>query len=408
MADEERPEVQPWTAHLYSTIENWWGEEVSMELARKVASAPQDQLSCFLEEVHSAKLKNYSSALPPMKRGTLRPLVGDNPFVRTRGFPGDNVSVALRLLLYVHEVAIESDFLASLFSDAYRFRRLDIDREYLQRALVSLAALRPFIHQGIVHFTPVRGPALHSSNDTWDSAIDSNSDVQNVVRRLVREVGIYSDDYEQTEEDFLERVLPLILGTTKLALQRMSEGKANPLTRTAAEREFVNALLSATGIGDRRRPLVDSLARLPVPDFVNDPKLLVQLRNSDHKFAHWREALGNALTQLGEMPDTADLHQASDIVWAELQSTSTDIRTSVGKSSALSAARQGVVQFGVGAIGAVAASEAVTGNPLAGLVSVASAQSANTVINYLKALREKRSDRLILALTASFETQTSD
>lgn len=103
------------------------------------------------------------------------------------------------------------------------------------------------------------------------------------------------------------------------------------------------------------------------------------------------------------MPDTANLQEASEIVRTELESALSGVSKSVSKSPALQSARQGFVQFGVGAIGAVSVSEVVTGSPLAGLVSAASVELANTVVNYLKALRARRSDRLVLALAASFE-----
>ncbi len=94
----------------------------------------------------------------------------------------------------------------------------------------------------------------------------------------------------------------------------------------------------------------------------------------------------------------------SAIVQTELLSALADVERSTKQSPVLQAARHGVVQFGIGAVGAVSAG-LVTGSPLAGLVGGASTQLVNSVVQYLKNLGERRSDRLVLALAASFDTK---
>jgi hypothetical protein len=149
---------------------------------------------------------------------------------------------------------------------------------------------------------------------------------------------------------------------------------------------------------------MSTLARLPVPDFSNDPKLLVMLRNNDDKFNAWRETLGAALSHITELPESADLHEASAIVKTELQSALSGVDRATRQSPALSSARQGVVQFGLSAVGAVSAG-VVTGNPVAGLIGGASTQLVQAAVNYVKAVRANRADRLVLSLAASFDSR---
>ena len=224
---------------MYSTIENWWGDELTTETAEKASTSPAYQLRAFLEDVASPDLTNYSPALPPMERGTLRPLVSGNP---VEFDPSDSVDVALRILLYAHEVALENDFIGRMFW--LRGQPIDNEARGLVRDVLSkLADLRPFIHQGIVHLTPVRSPAIHPAYSMWEYTAIEHPEVRDVAHQLLVENGLFAD--EEITEGLLAGVLTFFFGATKIALHRMSQGTANPLTRTEAERALVNALLVA-------------------------------------------------------------------------------------------------------------------------------------------------------------------
>ncbi|OBH54341.1 hypothetical protein A5685_12355 [Mycobacterium colombiense] len=371
-------------------------------MVEKIAAAPAYQLRKFLDDIASPDLMDFSPALPSMERGTLRPLVSGNPI---EFVPNDNVSVALRLLLYTQEVALECDFIA----DMLWLRGNPVDqhaRDLMRDVLAKLADLRPFIHQGIVHLTPVRSPAVHPSTSKWEYEAVKQPGVRDLVFQLLVENQRLTGEFipeDEITDGILAAVLTSFYGATKIALHRMSEGTANPLTRTRAERELLDALLARGELPDRRRPLVDTLARLSVPDFRGDPKMLVHLRNSDEQFGIWRDKLGHALDLVGDMPENANLEEASDIVRTELESALSGLRKSVTQSLALRSAKNGVVQFGVGAVGAAVSASAISGSPTAGLITGASTQALNTVISYIKELRARRSDRLVLALAASFD-----
>jgi hypothetical protein len=433
---------QDGTSLLYSSIERWWGEELTASLADKASSAPADQIEAFLDELDVSHLSQMEAlvgehealldelrvsgshlgaraasdamtsqvdaffdelevsggwALPDKQPGILRPLVGTNGF-----YQGLNSNVALRLLLYVPEVALEREPLDGLFE--LRGKRVTHrSRKVMRSILGELADLRPFAYQGIVSFTLVSPAGYPGVPSLWEVDALANPAVRDLARRLASDdLGILPEDRLLGFDIFLATILKTYFAAQKMGMARMSQGTANPLSRTQIERQLLSALLYRE-IGDDRYSLMSTLAQLPVPDFSDNPKLLVQLRNNDEKFNAWRQKLGAALSHVSELPDSADLDEASAIVKTELLSALSDVERSTKQSTALQAASQGVVQFGVSAVGAVSAGLA-TGNPVAGLIGGASTQLAQFAVNYLKALRAKRSDRLVLSLAASFDT----
>lgn len=389
---------QEWTEELYSSIEQWWGEELTASLADKASSAPGEQIEAFLEDL--AAVHDGSPPLPKKQLGILRPLVGMSMFDQHDSLLKS--SVALRLLLYVPEVAIEKDPIDILFwmrGKQLKPPLLDIMRQTLRR----LADLRPFVYQGIVHFTQVGSPTRQHVREGWDPGILDSPAVRELACRLaIDELG--ASEMHVRNDDFLAATLSSYFHSQKVGLLRMAEGTANPLSRSETERQLLSALLSGQ-IADDRYSRMSALAQLPVPDFSGDPKLLFQLRKNDDKFNAWRQKLGGALSHVGELPDSADFAEASAIVRTELQSALNDVERSAKQSPALQAALQGVVQFGVGAVGAGVSAGVVTGSPVAGLVAGGSTQIASGVVQYLKTLVARRSDRLVLALAASFDTE---
>lgn len=385
----------PGVAALYTAVEEWWGEEISTALATKASAAPREQLAEFFRWLTESSLTGITRlTLPPMSPGTLRPVVAANIF-DNEGF--DDVQTALRLLLYTHEVVLEANICDELFTLAHNRHVTQPARLRLQRSLIRLAYLRPFIQQGIVHFNPIKSRSIHPSGMAWDINALANPEIRIIAEELAAE---YAPD-EEADEAQLGWVLTCRFGALKVGLMSMADGRANPLTRSPAER-YLLALLWRE-IRDERHSLVSSLAQLPVPNFRNDPNLLVKLRRDDDKFHFWRQKLATALAYVSEMPDSADLGEASAIVHAELMSALSDINKSTKKSSVLTTASQGIAQFGIGAIGVVSAGVA-SGNPMvAGLVGVASAQLAQSVIDNLRGLQAKRSGRLLLALASSFD-----
>lgn len=398
-----RHQPQPWTLLLYAEIEDWWGEELSPALAEKASNAPAYQIAEFVEHLGSAKLMGYSPTLQQMSPGILRPLVGSNVIDRFGRKAALSSGTALRLLLYVHEVVIESEPLGRLFS--LHGRKIDSrSRDVIKHIFTQLAHLRPFALSGLLHFTLVHSPAIHPAYSSWESDALLTQGVREFARKAALDHGASAD--EASDDLVLMAVLRQCFSALKIGMMRMTAGTANPLTRTDSERELLRALMTQQ-INDKRYSLVGTLAQLPVPDFTDDPALLTKLRDSDDKFEAWRLKLGDALSQVGELPDSSNFREATDIVRTELMSALPAIETSTTKSGVLRAANQGIVQFGLSAVGAVSAG-VVTGNPIAGIIGAATTQLGAAAFNSIKSLREKRSDRLVLALAASFDAAHKD
>ena len=396
----DHQEIDPWTLSLISTIENWWGEGLTEELAKKAAAAPSYQLRTFLDDLWSSDLATGTPALPPMGRGTLRPLVSSNPGGM---IPNDNVSVALRTLLYSQEVAVDCDFIYGALHVADG-PLTNLDRQLVEYALKELAHLRPFIKQGILFLAPIVSDVFYR-DEGWELAAIQRPEIRSIALKLLSEnqrLGGYQLTEDQIDDARLAQILHMFHGTLKIAFKQMELGAANPLTRTDADRKLVNVLLSAEHIADQRHFRLDTLARLPVPNFAGDASLLFELRNGDDRFGQWREKLGSALDVVADLTDSADFDQASLIVRAELESALPGVQQSIIKSTVLSNAQNGFIQFGVGAVSAVSAA-VVTGNPVAGLIGAASSQVANFAINSVKELRKKKKDRLMVAIAASFD-----
>lgn len=396
----DHQKIDPWTLSLISTIENWWGEDLTHELAKKAAAAPSYQLQTFLDDLWSSDLASGTPMLPPMGRGTLRPLVSGNPGGM---IPNDNVSVALRTLLYSQEVVVDCDFIYNALH-VNDVRLTNLDRQIVEYALKELADLRPFIEQGILFLAPVVSDDYYQ-DEGWELAAIQHPEIRGIALELLSEnqrLGGYQLTEDQIDDARLALVLHMFHGTMKIAFKQLALGTANPLTRTDADRKLVNVLLAAENIPDQRQFRLDTLARLPVPNFAGDANLLFQLRNSDDQFGQWREKLGSALDVIADLSDSANFEQASDIVRAELESAVPGVQRSIIKSTVLSNAQNGFIQFGVGAVSAVSAA-VITGNPVAGLIGAASSQVANFAINSIKELGEKRKDRLMVAIAASFD-----
>lgn len=357
---------------------------------------PDYQLRRFLEDLADESLVNKGNPqLPPMTSGTLRPLVSSNVAEPTAW--SSSSAIALRLLLYSHEVAVQAEPIGAML--AVRHYKVDeLPRRTVRQVLTQLSAFRPFISEGILHFTPVHSPARHPSLSGWESAVLTNVDVRQQALDLAADLDIPTDEIDDL---MLRGLLMHYFTSLKMGLIRMAAGTASPLIRSDSERKLLSALLTSA-IDQKRQAAMSTLAQLSVPDFSTDPELLISLRKNDEKFNAWRQALSGALSYVGQLSDSANLAEASSIVKAELMSALSEIKAFTEKSPVVAAASTGFVQFGVGAIGAVSAGIA-TGSPMAaGLVGAASTQATNFLVNSIKELQARRSNRLVLALAASF------
>src|SRR5260370_42501878 len=93
-------------SYPYSFIEEWWGESLSPELQQRIETAPRKQLDIFKRDLYNVSDRILS--IPPKADGILRPA-----FISLRGpdlrtAMKSSLSSALNVLLYAHEIVIDS------------------------------------------------------------------------------------------------------------------------------------------------------------------------------------------------------------------------------------------------------------------------------------------------------------
>lgn len=381
---------------LYSHIEHWCGNSLAVELADAVSAAPAEQIVAFSQSFDGGPSTGIGEL---MAAGSLRPLVAPPDLWRDRPTV-DSIPMALRLLLYVPEVILESDFLAILFSFDAPADVTPERRTELRQTLRALSVLRPLALSGAVHVSHVLGKAAHPSHFGRAREAISDPDMAN----LAREIGGIPPEADVDPAD-LAHILRSHFGVLYFACNLAKQRLATPLALSEADIRVLSATLSRQ-IQDGRHTTVSHLAGLSVPEFQHNTDLLVRLRNDDAAFGEWREKLGRALTAIDSMPDSADMSEAADIVRMELESATVQVNQSVSRSPALTAIKGGLRRIGIDAIGAGTAG-LITGNPFVALAALGASQLADTALSYVSERSQHRSDRLILDVIASF-TPTSD
>lgn len=378
-------------AWLYGRIEHWCGNRLTIELADAVSVAPPEQIVAFAQSFDGSPGTGIGALI---SAGSLRPLVAV-PDLRRERPVADSVSMALRLLLYVPEVVLESDFLAILFS----FGRLrDVTpqrRAELRHTLHMLSVLRPLALSGAIHVSHVWSKAAHPSQFGSAREAVANSDIAN----LAREIGHIPPEADVDPVE-LAQILRSHFGVLYFACNLARQRLATPLALSEADLRVLSATLSCE-VQDGRHTTLSHLARLPVPEFQQDADLLVRLRTDDSAFGEWRERLSRALSAINSLPDSAHMTEAADIVRTELESATAHVNQSVSRSPALTAMKGGLRRIGIGAIGAGTAG-LLSGNPYVAMAALGASQLADTALAYVDERSQLRSDRLVLDVIASF------
>ena len=414
---------------VYKFIQTWWGEELSINLIELVKAAPIDHCITFLgdwNQASDALEENFKHdlVLPQLDAGRLRPLVHK---------PGtSSISLALTLSLYCHEVIIANP-LAGLtpHNDAD-----EETREAIVNALHQLLTVQPLVQSGVFHLRTIPtsykmldimewifftvpdettkiivdlGPTEYTKTDaSGDSStyrigghfggdspsiVMSNGDVNTGAWMKI------SFEEFQTYHALAESLLVYSKTSGKGQLM-LSERTQSRILRNALRR------IGYTNY-DLRDVAISKLTALPVPLLYGKVSDLIAIRKSDEVFANWREALAVALTQVGDVPGEAEREwqqQASAVVHAELEPFRRVFQDAAETSPALKAMQGGVASLGIEAIGAGvgAAMGGGWGSTFTGLVA---GKAADTLINYLKALRARRSARAVLDIALVFDPQ---
>jgi hypothetical protein len=385
-----------WAKTPYDLIQQWWGESLSTELAQRMVNAPLKQL-CLFQDAYWARGER-SFPVPELASGHLRPSLRFGLMDALAARDGPPFDVAVKLLLYSHEVLLD-DPLSSLGFD---------DRHHLRRSLDVLLKLQPLAELGIVHLVHIASRARHPSKVRNYDAVErriQDTDMSGFQELLVhaRRIGIDSI------EDLMLQVLLETMGSVRLA--RSFRGKVQPLARSEAESVALQAILedAAASTPDLRNMHLRKLAGMAVPSLSPKISELVAVRRSNEDFAAWRDALTVALSQIEQIKEEDErwVAQASSIVDAELEAVRERVNAAVKRSPALESLRVGTAGFALAGLGALVGAAAGGGKVLPALAGAGSAKAIEGAVNYMHMLRDRRQGRALLGLALSFRDQGS-
>ena len=354
----------------YSFIEQWWGESLTPELQKRIEAAPAGHLVSFMNDLHDEN--DGMREAGPKPDGTLRPLLRSGG----RGV-SEVIPIALNILLYAHEIIVDPPWPENL-------------KEF-PKTTALLLALKPLSDSGAIHFAAIDSRGRHPSY--WRKSIADGADaiVRDAYPGLVEQVGPESFDFRLFD----------VLGT--LSLADAFAGRANPLARDELEFKIMTAVLRAAWI-DRTYFDLASLARMSIPNLNGKVADLVAVRQSDESFALWREALSRAVAQLTRLPeDLPDWQRdATEIIYSELEPLRQRLLRANSRSNALSVLKKGTSTLLIGGAG-ISAGWAVSGSAVPSLASSGASIGIASAVDYLRKLKERRSNKAVLDLALAFK-----
>ncbi|TAM64109.1 hypothetical protein [Mycobacterium sp.] len=387
-------EVDFWLGVCRQT-EEWWGEALGDKMYNTIYYAPSQHIELYCESIRETAIPG--KAITPVPSGHIRPFVTFGDAAPTVYKLKEQRAVALRVLLYSHEVVLQSDFFDKLILEPQKFLS-KVSRINLLQGLEHLRLLKPFLSTGSVHFIPTYtyGHYLHQANTDSMTSVIEDPAVHDIAVELASTMRLTN-----TGKAGLVEALAWHFGALSVSCALAERRYATPLARSEAEKAILAALLEKPVV-DGRATIVSSLARLPVPDFSGDPALLARLRNDEESFSTFRERLAGALAHVEQMTDLSDLNEAAQVVHSELSFAITAVTKSVERSPALQALKGGLTRFGIAAVAAGTAGGLAAGGPWAGLAGAAAGQTVDAVRSYVEAINSRRRGRLILDVCTSF------
>ena len=386
----------------FGSIQEYWGEELSPELAERIINAPMSHLNHF----HSFLIDRtfeLEHSLPALSPGELRPIISAGAVDITSHFDFTAVRFAAPLLLYAHEVVL-NDVSYKLCSDNPEIRRLIAD---------WLIAIRPLFDERAVHFRIIESRKRHPSwgpdRAPFTEAINelNDPDIERFVDRCVTKIPAYAELSGTEQARFRGEVL-YQLGvdvSSYYGYERIWPRKVHRLLRSRAEYVVMRTLFEhvAAVDGDAEVLRLLRLSQLAMPGLVPDTKSLVVVRRAGDEFAAFRHHLALALSQL-DLRDGADpkeLDRARELIAAECEPIRARLNMAVEKSPALEALKTGTVGFGVSALAAVGGF-AAGGSLTSAVASAAVAKATDASLAYIRAYKKRREAERIADLVATF------
>lgn len=373
-------DAQPEPLAVISSIEEWWGEQLSSGLIDRIAAAPFEHLEeYYLREVEIQGLYQPGH-LPPLSPGELRPVWGEALE------PAEiNYRTAAKMLLYVDSVVEDSHRLEPFNVVGMEDARADHEyvRQRIRHDLEWLLENKPLIEDGSILFTAKYRGISHFG--IWDSVAGAGPTRSSQAWQMS--------------------------GNVLAAM----EGTATPIAQSREHEAGYRELLAGHTIADGRLSELTTLARLPVPSFGKATlKSIVALRASADDFAEWRQHLRAALGAVSELPESESAAaDAAAIVRDELSHSTHALTRAVNESPALSAIRSAGSGLGITALGAVGSMGAASWldpsdpNLMAGAIVGAVPGAAETLRSagraYVEASHARHTGKAVWSILGSFE-----
>jgi hypothetical protein len=132
----------------YSFIEDWWGESLSPELQQRIKAAPKKQLAMFRDDLHGSS--DGITKIPPRPDGILRPALISPLGPDWRPVAEWSLSTALNILLYAHEIVIDTPLGSDEVAD------IPLETGWL-------LAVKPLADAGIMRLGHIKSLSAHPS-----------------------------------------------------------------------------------------------------------------------------------------------------------------------------------------------------------------------------------------------------
>lgn len=391
---------------IYNFIEKWWGEPFDIDLLQRIAGAPDEHTNLFIKEWRDLhrRWKAQGGDLSLKQNLGFVPLIGHE--VGQSSCSRHALGRAIALLLIQQCVAVDDRFLFPVQRLPIRYLASYRHRPFAS-ALYDLLAIRPLVEDGSVKF----------------AKIDDPDDSSNVFERMVLAAELGKGDKEvwtnfglaPTPVPFnpqypeileIENTLFRISGTVASTLAVCKLTNTTPIA-TAPWAEFAYQKLIAGRHLDGRIARVDVLASVDVPHMAPERITeLIAVRASSDAYQMLRTHVKDALRDVTQLPEGDDaIRVAGDILYEELNSSLARVQSSIRQSPVLSAMKHGLKSLTLRAISAgvgVAASGNDGVSARAIIAQAVADQGGDTVDDYLKRLRNRRTDKAILGLVTAF------
>lgn len=377
--------TQPLALATYSYFEEWWGEELSPSLIRRISAAPASHVYEFENGLPSKVVPLPGlQDLPPLDPGELRPDL--SPFSLAQ-----KEHLAPRLSMYSSRVVEDWSRLIPAFTQYPRKSKRQTDsltheeRAGVVQHLEWMTAVRPLVEQGALLFSD--GANVDESGAIVLEAINERLDFAMMRDPRIRSLW---------RVNVARSALPIAMQLEAARLDR-----ASPIALSDFEERMLRLLLNGYPLADKRVSAMSILARLDLPAFDSDPALAISVRASE-EFTEFRRALQSSLLLIEEIAADGPA-RATDTVGVELQGALARLEKAARKSPSLAAARVGVRGLTFMGVGAAAGGIA-TGSALGAVAGGVSSKVAEAVAAYFEAVQERRAAKQVWNVISSFRS----